>query len=82
MDMPRAGQFPGTEEGSFRRPGPGPITQRPGENEDENLREECSSTESQHQEVRSYDTDCDIISMLVAMLLFLIRCFMTSLLVS
>ncbi|XP_062844482.1 pleckstrin homology-like domain family B member 1 isoform X9 [Trichomycterus rosablanca] len=57
MEMPRTGQFPGTEVGSFQRPGPdlmgvSPRTnsQRLGEADDENLQEECSSTESQHQE--------------------------------
>ncbi|XP_053340993.1 pleckstrin homology-like domain family B member 1 isoform X6 [Clarias gariepinus] len=57
METGRVGQFPGTED---RRPGPDPVcvadqrpnahTHRLGECDDENLKEECSSTESQHQE--------------------------------
>ncbi|XP_053473791.1 pleckstrin homology-like domain family B member 1 isoform X3 [Ictalurus furcatus] len=57
METGRAGQFPGTED---QRPGPDLVgvavqrshahTHRPGECDDENLKEECSSTESQHQE--------------------------------
>ncbi|KAG1958863.1 pleckstriny-like domain family B [Pimephales promelas] len=56
LDAGRACQFPGMEEVSVRRPGPVPATvpaqssQRQRENEEENLKEECSSTESQHQE--------------------------------
>ncbi|MCJ8748612.1 hypothetical protein PDJAM_G00166810 [Pangasius djambal] len=57
METGRAGQFPGTED---QRPGPDLVgvavqrshahTHRLGECDDENLKEECSSTESQHQE--------------------------------
>ncbi|KAF7688688.1 hypothetical protein HF521_013495 [Silurus meridionalis] len=55
METGRAGQFPGTE---VQRPGPdlvGVAVQRShapqlGECDDENMKEECSSTESQHQE--------------------------------
>ncbi|XP_017315971.1 pleckstrin homology-like domain family B member 1 isoform X11 [Ictalurus punctatus] len=57
METGRIGQFPGTED---QRPGPDLVgvavqrshahTHRPGECDDENLKEECSSTESQHQE--------------------------------
>ncbi|KAF5892883.1 pleckstrin homology-like domain family B member 1 isoform X10, partial [Clarias magur] len=57
METGRVGQFPGTED---RRPGPDLVcvavqrlnahTHRLGECDDENLKEECSSTESQHQE--------------------------------
>ncbi|XP_056100865.1 pleckstrin homology-like domain family B member 1 isoform X9 [Rhinichthys klamathensis goyatoka] len=56
LDAGRACQFPGMEEVSVRRPGPVPASvpaqssQRPRESEEENLKEECSSTESQHQE--------------------------------
>ncbi|KAI2664690.1 Pleckstrin homology-like domain family B member 1 [Labeo rohita] len=56
VDAGRACQFPGMEEVSVRRPGPDPVSM-PGqsshrlrESEEENLKEECSSTESQHQE--------------------------------
>lgn len=58
METGRAGQFPGTE---GQRPGPDLVgvavqhshahTHRLGECDDENQKEECSSTESQHQEV-------------------------------
>ncbi|XP_060769174.1 pleckstrin homology-like domain family B member 1 isoform X3 [Neoarius graeffei] len=57
METGRAGQFPGTED---QQPGPDFVgvavqrshahTLRLGECDDENLKEECSSTESQHQE--------------------------------
>ncbi|XP_060718483.1 pleckstrin homology-like domain family B member 1 isoform X3 [Tachysurus vachellii] len=57
METGRAGQFPGTE---GQRPGPDLVgvavqhshahTHRLGECDDENQKEECSSTESQHQE--------------------------------
>uniref|UniRef100_A0A8B9HID0 Pleckstrin homology-like domain family B member 1 n=1 Tax=Astyanax mexicanus TaxID=7994 RepID=A0A8B9HID0_ASTMX len=60
METLRASQFPGTEEESARRPGPDPVgvsgqrththTHRQRESDEENLKEECSSTESQHQE--------------------------------
>ncbi|XDV20847.1 hypothetical protein PO909_026068 [Leuciscus waleckii] len=56
LDAGRACQFPGMEEVSVRRPGPVPASvpaqssQRQRESEEENLKEECSSTESQHQE--------------------------------
>uniref|UniRef100_A0A673L2H1 Pleckstrin homology-like domain family B member 1 n=1 Tax=Sinocyclocheilus rhinocerous TaxID=307959 RepID=A0A673L2H1_9TELE len=56
VDTGRACQFPGMEEVSFRRPGPYPASvpaqssRRQRESEEENLKEECSSTESQHQE--------------------------------
>ncbi|XP_052412657.1 pleckstrin homology-like domain family B member 1 isoform X9 [Carassius gibelio] len=56
MDTGRACQFPGMEEVSVRRPGPDPASglaqssHRQRESEEENLKEECSSTESQHQE--------------------------------
>ncbi|KAK9974988.1 hypothetical protein ABG768_023052 [Culter alburnus] len=56
LDAGRACQFPGMEEVSVRRPGPDPASvpaqssQRQRESEEENLKEECSSTESQHQE--------------------------------
>ncbi|XP_051551924.1 pleckstrin homology-like domain family B member 1 isoform X7 [Myxocyprinus asiaticus] len=56
VDTGRAGQFPGMEEVSDRRPGPDPVSlavqnsHRQRESEEENLKEECSSTESQHQE--------------------------------
>ncbi|XP_072525514.1 pleckstrin homology-like domain family B member 1 isoform X2 [Salminus brasiliensis] len=60
METLRAGQFPGTEEESFRRPCLDPMgvavqrththTHRQRESDEENLKEECSSTESQHQE--------------------------------
>ncbi|XP_059404225.1 pleckstrin homology-like domain family B member 1 isoform X1 [Carassius carassius] len=56
VDRGRACQFPGMEEVSVRRPGPDPASvlaqssHRPRESEEENLKEECSSTESQHQE--------------------------------
>lgn len=62
METGRAGQFPGTED---QQPGPDFVgvavqrshahTLRLGECDDENLKEECSSTESQHQEVRYFD---------------------------
>ncbi|MCI4394415.1 hypothetical protein PGIGA_G00168410 [Pangasianodon gigas] len=57
METGRAGQFPGTED---QQPGPDLVgvavqrshahTHQLGECDDENLKEECSSTESQHQE--------------------------------
>uniref|UniRef100_A0A8C2KGT7 Pleckstrin homology-like domain family B member 1 n=1 Tax=Cyprinus carpio TaxID=7962 RepID=A0A8C2KGT7_CYPCA len=56
VDTGRACQFPGMEEVSVRRPGPDPASvpvqssHRQRESEEENLKEECSSTESQHQE--------------------------------
>ncbi|XP_066513422.1 pleckstrin homology-like domain family B member 1 isoform X2 [Hoplias malabaricus] len=60
METERAGQFPGTGEGSVQRPCPDPMgvavqrthmhTHRQRESDEENLKEECSSTESQHQE--------------------------------
>ncbi|XP_077096914.1 pleckstrin homology-like domain family B member 1 isoform X19 [Siphateles boraxobius] len=56
LDAGRACQFPGMEEVSVRRPGPVPASvpaqssRRQRESEEENLKEECSSTESQHQE--------------------------------
>ncbi|XP_067294912.1 pleckstrin homology-like domain family B member 1 isoform X4 [Pseudorasbora parva] len=56
LDAGKACQFPGMEEVSVRRPGPDPASvlaqssQRQRESEEENLKEECSSTESQHQE--------------------------------
>uniref|UniRef100_A0A8C1TQN6 Pleckstrin homology-like domain, family B, member 1a n=1 Tax=Cyprinus carpio TaxID=7962 RepID=A0A8C1TQN6_CYPCA len=56
VDSGRVCQFPGMEEVSVRRPGSDPasvLTQsshRQRESEEENLKEECSSTESQHQE--------------------------------
>ncbi|XP_051748535.1 pleckstrin homology-like domain family B member 1 isoform X9 [Ctenopharyngodon idella] len=56
LDAGRVCQFPGMEEVSVRRPGPDPASvpaqssQRQRESEEENLKEECSSTESQHQE--------------------------------
>ncbi|XP_017557258.1 pleckstrin homology-like domain family B member 1 isoform X4 [Pygocentrus nattereri] len=60
METARAGQFPGMEEGSVRRPCPDPVgvvaqrthahAHRQRESDEENLKEECSSTESQHQE--------------------------------
>ncbi|XP_073695960.1 pleckstrin homology-like domain family B member 1 isoform X6 [Garra rufa] len=56
VDTGRACQFPGMEEVSVRRPGPDPASlpaqssHRLRESEEENLKEECSSTESQHQE--------------------------------
>ncbi|KAL1275176.1 hypothetical protein QQF64_027990, partial [Cirrhinus molitorella] len=56
VDAGRACQFPGMEEVSVRRPGPDPASllsqssHRLRESEEENLKEECSSTESQHQE--------------------------------
>ncbi|XP_067264471.1 pleckstrin homology-like domain family B member 1 isoform X10 [Chanodichthys erythropterus] len=56
LDAGRACQFPGMEEVPVRRPGPDPASvpaqssQRQRESEEENLKEECSSTESQHQE--------------------------------
>ncbi|XP_016119181.1 pleckstrin homology-like domain family B member 1 [Sinocyclocheilus grahami] len=56
VDTGRACQFPGMEEVSVRRPGPDPVSvlaqssRRQRESEEENLKEECSSTESQHQE--------------------------------
>lgn len=63
METGRAGQFPGTE---GQRPGPdlvgvavqrsNALTHRLGECDDENLKEECSSTESQHQEVRHFNS--------------------------
>ncbi|XP_036436370.1 pleckstrin homology-like domain family B member 1 isoform X9 [Colossoma macropomum] len=60
METARAGQFPGMEEASVLRPCPDPVgvagqrththTHRQRESDEENLKEECSSTESQHQE--------------------------------
>ncbi|XP_043094492.1 pleckstrin homology-like domain family B member 1 isoform X10 [Puntigrus tetrazona] len=56
LDTGRACQFPGMEEVSVRRPSPDPASvaaqssHRQRESEEENLKEECSSTESQHQE--------------------------------
>ncbi|KAI4890579.1 hypothetical protein NFI96_016200 [Prochilodus magdalenae] len=60
METVRTGQFPGMEEGPVRRPCPDPVgvaaqsththTHRQRESDEENLKEECSSTESQHQE--------------------------------
>ncbi|XP_052448835.1 pleckstrin homology-like domain family B member 1 isoform X9 [Carassius gibelio] len=56
VDSGRVCQFPGMEEVSVRRPGPDPAnvlaqsSHRQGESEEDNLKEECSSTESQHQE--------------------------------
>ncbi|XP_051526267.1 pleckstrin homology-like domain family B member 1 isoform X2 [Myxocyprinus asiaticus] len=56
VDTGRACQFPGMEEVSIRRPGPEPVSvavqhsHRKRDSEEENLKEECSSTESQHQE--------------------------------
>ncbi|KAL7838166.1 hypothetical protein AOLI_G00265700 [Acnodon oligacanthus] len=60
METARAGQFPGMEEGSVQRPCPDPVgvaaqrthahAHRQRESDEENLKEECSSTESQHQE--------------------------------
>ncbi|XP_051959094.1 pleckstrin homology-like domain family B member 1 isoform X2 [Xyrauchen texanus] len=56
VDTGRACQFPGMEEVSVRRPCPEPASvavqnsQRQRDSEKENLKEECSSTESQHQE--------------------------------
>lgn len=61
METERAGQFPRTDS---QRPGLDLVgvavqrahahTHRLGECDDENLKEECSSTESQHQEVRHF----------------------------
>ncbi|TRY83957.1 hypothetical protein DNTS_006534 [Danionella cerebrum] len=56
VDTGRACQFPGVEEVSVRRPGPDHVSvprqtchnQR--DNDEDNFKEECSSTESQHQE--------------------------------
>ncbi|XP_016327820.1 pleckstrin homology-like domain family B member 1 isoform X5 [Sinocyclocheilus anshuiensis] len=56
VDRGRACQFPGMEEVSVWRPAPDPVSvlaessHRQRESEEENLKEECSSTESQHQE--------------------------------
>ncbi|XP_058631941.1 pleckstrin homology-like domain family B member 1 isoform X9 [Onychostoma macrolepis] len=56
VDPGRVCHFPGMEEVSVRRPGPDPASvpaqssHRQRESEEENLKEECSSTESQHQE--------------------------------
>ncbi|XP_051970231.1 pleckstrin homology-like domain family B member 1 isoform X7 [Xyrauchen texanus] len=56
VDTGKAGQFPGMEEVSNQRPGPDPVSlavqnsHRQREIEEQNLKEECSSTESQHQE--------------------------------
>lgn len=58
VDTGRVCQFPGMEEVSVRRPGPDPVSvpgqssHRQRESEEDNLKEECSSTESQHQEVQ------------------------------
>ncbi|XP_026854237.2 pleckstrin homology-like domain family B member 1 isoform X3 [Electrophorus electricus] len=59
-EMGRAGQFPGMEEGPVQQPCPDPVgvavqqththTHRQRESDEENMKEECSSTESQHQE--------------------------------
>ncbi|XP_073808361.1 pleckstrin homology-like domain family B member 1 isoform X41 [Danio rerio] len=56
VDAGRVCLFPGMEEVSVRRPGPDPVSvpgqssHRQRESEEDNLKEECSSTESQHQE--------------------------------
>ncbi|XP_076867939.1 pleckstrin homology-like domain family B member 1 isoform X15 [Brachyhypopomus gauderio] len=60
LDTGRGSQFSGMEEGPSHRPCPDPVggaaqhthalTHRPRESDEENLTEECSSTESQHQE--------------------------------
>ena len=59
-EVGKTGLFPGMEEGAVQRPGADPagvashhrLGQRQRESDEENLTEECSSTESQHQDVR------------------------------
>ncbi|XP_031428313.1 pleckstrin homology-like domain family B member 1 isoform X2 [Clupea harengus] len=57
-EVGKTGLFPGMEEGAVQRPGADPagvashhrLGQRQRESDEENLTEECSSTESQHQD--------------------------------
>lgn len=58
VDIGRAGSFPGMEVVCARQPAPDPVSvaahssHRQRESEEEYFKEECSSTESQHQEVQ------------------------------
>lgn len=74
VDTGRACQFPGMGEVSVWRHGPDPasvLTQsshRQRESEEENLKEECSSTESQHQEVQHTHTHAHKLSEILPLL--------------